>query len=412
MQEPPISRETPPSGKRKRARLTGTPPRRAQKPPRRPVYAYRPHSEVPPNPVAPSSTQPRQYKIYALAAVAFAIVTALAFWDGFDAVQPNEPEESLGEVYNGPAAWDAAGGGAFDSGDEATGISIVTFPTEANVAIEFDPVGTSPLDPIPLDPGSYFISVSKPGYTSLDTLVFVDAGRMSPVYVLLRRDGTQDGAAVGAIADAPTSAEQRRDPVAMSERRPSPAPAPSQASRGEGRTRSTERTTRPAPDAVRRASARPLNRNEPSSPELPSTGSVSVRSTPSGATVLLNGQPLGTTPTTLHRVTPDEYTLGLELGGFVAHTERVDVRPGEQASVRAALVPSTGEIEVVVRPWGSIYIDGTLRRADTDVAFQTTVSAGTRAVRVTHPSLGSQERTVDVPAGGSKRVVIDLNEFR
>ncbi len=67
-----------------------------------------------------------------------------------------------------------------------------------------------------------------------------------------------------------------------------------------------------------------------------------------------------------------------------------------------------GAVTVLVRPWGSIYIDGTLHRRDSDVRYTTTLPAGSYRIRAVHPTLGAREEVVQVPAGGSRQVVLDL----
>lgn len=71
---------------------------------------------------------------------------------------------------------------------------------------------------------------------------------------------------------------------------------------------------------------------------------------------------------------------------------------GAREPVDVAPVPQTGHLSVVVRPWGSVYIDGTLYARDTDVRFDASLPVGRHHVRVVHPELGTQERTVEVRA--------------
>ena len=68
-----------------------------------------------------------------------------------------------------------------------------------------------------------------------------------------------------------------------------------------------------------------------------------------------------------------------------------------------------GRLKVLVKPWGTIYIDGELRQRETDVPYATSLVSGAYRVRATHPTLGTWERVVDVGAGEEAAVVMDFN---
>lgn len=401
--------ERPAAARKGRVRPAGRPP----------VYDYSPLDAPPAQRFPGARGFVRRYGPLALGVGVLVLVTVLALMS-----EPGGEEEVSDEELALLIQGHAPEGERAREG-VTTGISVITYPTGADVAVEFEHVGTSPVDPIALAAGSYFVSLTKPGYVPLDTLVFVDHNEVSSVYVALQRSEELAGAAAGgrggseqgpeALLQSPSPPQApppsvRRDVSRSSARRSGPRrDTPASSTRSASASEDSPSTTGEGEEVVtegadRRAAAVPLARSEPVT-----VGSVRVSSEPSGATVLLNGVPVGTTPTTLYRVTPDEYTLALELDGFATHSERVDVLAGQEVSVGAALVQAVGEVEVVVRPWGSIFIDGTLHRADTDVAYRAQVLAGTRVVRAVHPSLGVQERTIDVPVGGVKRIVIDMN---
>ena len=67
------------------------------------------------------------------------------------------------------------------------------------------------------------------------------------------------------------------------------------------------------------------------------TGSLIVESRPTGATVLINGRPAGTTPVTLGDLAPGSYTVQLQLADFRPISTTVRVVAGERARVAASL---------------------------------------------------------------------------
>jgi hypothetical protein len=83
---------------------------------------------------------------------------------------------------------------------------------------------------------------------------------------------------------------------------------------------------------------------------IPSTGSISVTSTPSGATIDLEGfvGPIVTTPYTFTNVPAGTHTINLTLTGHYDWTTTVQVTAGETAYVDATLtpIPTTGDIRI------------------------------------------------------------------
>lgn len=171
------------------------------------------------------------------------------------------------------------------------------------------------------------------------------------------------------------------------------------------------------------------------------TGDLRVSSTPSGAVVQIDGRRAGTTPLALGGLSPGAYTVTVARSGYEPVRRQMGVRAGGvfEASVdlrplaaapqpaeaprradpplepkradppsprRAATAP--GVVEVLVRPWGRIAIDGVTHMAETDVVYRAALPAGVHHVEVTHPELGSRTRSVTVSPGGRVRVEIDL----
>ncbi|MEA1998489.1 MAG: PEGA domain-containing protein, partial [Euryarchaeota archaeon] len=97
-------------------------------------------------------------------------------------------------------------------------------------------------------------------------------------------------------------------------------------------------------------------------PPPPTTGAISVQSSPSGATVILEGfvGPHITTPHTFPTVSPGHHKLELSLDGYYDWKTNVDVEAGHTAYVYKTLtpIPTTGTITVFSSPPGAdIYVD-------------------------------------------------------
>jgi len=94
--------------------------------------------------------------------------------------------------------------------------------------------------------------------------------------------------------------------------------------------------------------------------------------------------------------------------GYETTRTSVTVPAGQERQLTATLTPQMGQLRVLARPWGTIYVDGELRERNADVWYEMPVPAGEHEISVVHPALGRQTRTVTVVAGEQLSVVIDL----
>jgi hypothetical protein len=107
-------------------------------------------------------------------------------------------------------------------------------------------------------------------------------------------------------------------------------------------------------------------------------------------------------------VPPGTTQVALRLDGYDAWRTQVDVRADTTGRVHAELRAQTGRLRVLARPWGTIYINGTLHVRESDVWYEAPLPPGTHQVTVVHPALGQQVRDVQVRAGEETAVVVDL----
>jgi len=94
----------------------------------------------------------------------------------------------------------------------------------------------------------------------------------------------------------------------------------------------------------------------------PETGTVSITSTPSGASVWLDDQYIGQTPHQDHEITVGTYEVKLSREGYRTTTQELVVETGANASLDVALNRFTASLEVKTTPDGvEVVIDGQQR---------------------------------------------------
>jgi formylglycine-generating enzyme required for sulfatase activity len=85
-------------------------------------------------------------------------------------------------------------------------------------------------------------------------------------------------------------------------------------------------------------------------------GVLDLRSSPAAASVLVDGEFRGTTPTSLRLVGDKEYQLTLSKAGYESQKRNVRVEPGKQAPLTVSLEPELGTVFITTMPPGAALI--------------------------------------------------------
>ena len=88
-------------------------------------------------------------------------------------------------------------------------------------------------------------------------------------------------------------------------------------------------------------------------------GKVSIESTPSGATVMIDGNESGFTPIVIDEVESGTRSLMLILPGYETLSKGVIIKQNETSTVSEVLIPKTGSLTILSEPVGGmVYVEG------------------------------------------------------
>ena len=266
--------------------------------------------------------------------------------------------------------------------DFASALSVTTQPSGAVVLLDQEMVGVTPLENRTLPGGTYALTVQITGYATVDTLVMLEAGQATNLSIPLRKG------MMYASLDGPSEEAQRQAAVPLLRSNRTSATASVAREQNDDfeaqLARATEKRSGDAPspaEAVRFASDETFEAVQPSeSPEQEPDGSV-----------------------------PDQ-TAPRE----VSDADLAVATPTAAPAVEPALEPvaspvRAGTLKVLVKPWGSIYINGALHQRETDVRYATSLPPDVYRVTAVHPTLGTSEHTVRVTAGEEALLEVDFN---
>jgi len=148
-------------------------------------------------------------------------------------------------------------------------------------------------------------------------------------------------------------------------------------------------------------------------PPPPKKGYLSVSSTPSGASIDVNGMAIGKTPVTGYELTTGSKIVTLRLSGYTPEERSVTITDGESATVDVTLTPISTEEEgflfVTSVPSGANVSIGGVSIGTTPIDSYG-LSAGSKTVTIALDGYETATRDVTIVAGESATVDVTLVE--
>lgn len=266
----------------------------------------KPRPDVPPHPALAGarSRLPVRPLLFGLAIAGLFALGVIALFAFAPDDSEAERDAELARLMAAPEASESIPPYFYDVASRPTGLTVTSTPEGAEVLLNSEALGPTPLTLDALRPGHYTIRLRHPDHAALDTTLYLASGTR---YHLALDLGSAEaaplrGAAPGGLAVRPADPAQRRA---------NPPP-------------------RPPPDRFARADDETLRR-------VWHTGSLSVTSTPSGARVLVDGRPRGQTPLSFSGLRPGTYEVAVTLRGYEPETRSVVVDAGAVHHVQARL---------------------------------------------------------------------------
>ncbi|MGA2917879.1 beta strand repeat-containing protein [Methanoregula sp.] len=278
--------------------------------------------------------------------------------------------------------------------------SISVTSTPAGAAISIDGTDTGKVTPFTIDniaPGDHVVSVTLSGYNPASTTITVAAGDTAVTdfqLVQVPRTGSIS------VTSAPAGAAISLDGTDTSQVTPSTLDAIAPGSHTVAVDLSGYN---PASMTVTVSTGSTATANF-QLVAIPTTGSISVTSTPPGAAISVDGKGTGkVTPSTIDGIAPGDHSVTVDLTGYNPASMTVTVSAGSTATANLVLnqIPTDGAITVTSTPAGAaIVIDGTGTGNVTPSTFSK-ISPGDHAVTVSLSGYTQESKTVTVTAGST-----------
>jgi eukaryotic-like serine/threonine-protein kinase len=122
-----------------------------------------------------------------------------------------------------------------------------------------------------------------------------------------------------------------------------------------------------------------------------------VNSDPSDAEIIINDKPAGKTPYVNNQAVPGEYNVSIKKQGYKIGSEKIKITDNKtDREINIKLEPLVAKVQILVRPFGSIYINEQLKAKDTNAPFNIDLPGGSHQLKIVHPTFGFAVRTINV----------------
>ncbi|MBW7841695.1 MAG: serine/threonine protein kinase [Ignavibacterium sp.] len=293
-------------------------------------------------------------------------------------------------------------------------ISITTNPSGAKLFVDGNPVNNSPIENYSITSGRHNIRVEKAGFNTLDTEIDVRKESSKQFNFTLTKDPDFKGFGILKIDSNPPGATVFLNGEAVGKtpflNNEQPVADYNLVLRQDGFTDYTESFK------ILLNKTKTINKKLSSTAETSAEqfGRLKITSKPSEASVYLDGAFVGSTPFNNSKTIAGKHKLVIKKKGFADYSETIEVEVNKTTTFSAELISSSGtlgKVEILVRPYGSIYINDELKAQDTNSPFNTELPAGRYRIKLTHPTLGSTPTMTINVTGGSQKFVYDLSRI-
>ncbi len=227
-------------------------------------------------------------------------------------------------------------------------------PRSATVFVDDEPRGSTPITVNAIPAGSRSVRFELDGYKSDSRVVDVVPGSEPEIKVTLQRAGVATGSVM--VRTTPPGASIRVDGElwGTTNRLVQNLPAGSHTVRVqlEGYESAQKRVS------IRGDRQESLAFGLVQRPVVQGVGQLDIRSSPAGGEILLDGRSIGSTPAERRDVPEGEHNVVIRSPGYRDYQETVVVSAGEMKRVEAELEEVFGIVEIRVKPWAHVLVDG------------------------------------------------------
>ncbi len=314
--------------------------------------------------------------------------------------------------------------GSVPTQSAVTMLSLHSRPPGAQVYMNGQPIGKTPIDSLTIQKGTIALRIEKAGFVSYDSTLMVKGGQHLALDIaLLRQTAVKEDAKTARtqpMVTAPQTVRVSETSVTFNSVPPKADVYLNNRHIGQTPLSYVLKSGQTLNLRVSKAGFKELTR-QITVPER-QNWNLNLRLEPQEALVTIQSrqwpfevqidnrkpQKIDRNTSAL-RIPPGQRRLLFLKPNFESVEKKLQLQPGEKRTLEVAFTPLYGTLEIHVLPWGNIYIDDQLLKAETNIKNKIRLTAGKHLLRIENPAFSIIEKTVVIEPEKTIRLSYDFN---
>ncbi len=291
-------------------------------------------------------------------------------------------------------------------------LSLSTNPPGAKLTIDKKVIGNSPLDQFVLDKeGDINLLISKQGFDTIDTLIRTEFGKtLNLAFSLMpnvnstvnSNSKTMDSGGLN-ISSNPAGAEVWFNGENLGKTPLEKSEIPT----------GTHRILIHRSGFSDYKQSVVISRNKTTTVptiNLSHLGKLTIFAEPEDAEIIVDDKLVGTGKYTSDKMSLGEHNITVRKTGFQPYNEKIKIEVDKPINISPELITLVGQVELLVRPSGDIYVDGQLKVKNAFAPYQVKISGGKHILRVVNESLGEWIKKIEINNETLQKFNIDFGK--
>jgi serine/threonine protein kinase len=279
-------------------------------------------------------------------------------------------------------------------------LSVSTNPSGAKIYINQNPAGDSPIQNVTATSGKVNLNINKTGYDPIDTSINIIEGKENLFSFTLNKttefgglNVTSDPAGAGVWLD------WKRMGTTPFDKSELPAGSHQLLIRKNGFADYKQTVKIPVNKLIVIPTVK-----------LTRLGKLTVITEPADAEIIIDNKSVGKGEYTNDKMNIGEHNIMVRKNGFKSYNEKIKIEVNKPLNISAKLSPLVGKVEILVRPYGNIFIDDQLKKEGTSSPYTTNLSGGLHNLKVVHPTLGEWIKKIEIEDETPRKYLVDFTK--
>ena len=144
--------------------------------------------------------------------------------------------------------------------------------------------------------------------------------------------------------------------------------------------------------------------------KLSRVGELTISTEPTDAEIIIDDKLVGAGKYTSDKMNLGEHNITVRKNGFKQYNANIKIEADKPINISPELVPLVGQVKLLVRPSGDIYVDGQLKVKNAFAPYQVKISGGIHNLRVINESLGEWIKKIEINNESLQKFNIDFGK--